>query len=46
LVDEPTPEPFSERLPLSPLLDINLNTTEKIDKILDDEIISTRDGET
>jgi len=46
LVDESTPEPFFERSPLLSLLDINPNTTEKIDKILDDEIISTRDGGT
>ena len=45
LVDEPTPELFSEGPPL-PLPDISPNTTENIDKILDDEIISTRDGGT
>ena len=46
LVDEPTPEPFSEGPPLPPLPDISPNTTENIDKILDDKIISTRDGGT
>ena len=46
MVDEPTPEPFSEGPPFPPLPDINPNTTENIDKILDDEIISTRDGGT
>ena len=46
LVDESTPELFSERPPLFSLSDISHNVTENIDKILDDEIISTRDGET
>ena len=46
LVDEPTPELFSEGTPLPPLSDISPNTTENIDKILDYEIISTRDGGT
>ena len=46
LVDEPTLEPFYEGPRLPPLPDINPNTSEHIDKILDDEIISTRDGGT
>jgi len=46
LDDEPTPEPFSEGPLLPPLPDISPNTTENIDKILDDEIISKRDVET
>ena len=46
MVDELTPEPFSERPSLLPLPDISPNTTENIDKILYDEIISTRDGGT
>jgi len=46
LVDEPTPEPFSEGRPLLPLPDISPNSIENIDKILDEEIIFTRDGET
>jgi len=47
LVDEPFPEPIFESLSLPPLQDILLNTTNKVDKILDDEIITTNcDGGT
>ena len=43
MVDEPTSEPFFETHPLPY---INPNTIEKIDKILDDEIIFNIDGGT
>jgi len=46
MVDESSLEPFSERHPLPLLPDTSPNTTENIDKILDDEIIFTRDGGT
>ena len=46
MVNKSIPEPFSERPSLPLLSDINPNTTEKIGKILGDEIISNRDGET
>ena len=46
LVDEPYPEPFFERPPLPSLPNINPNTTEKIDKILNDEIIYNIGGKT
>ena len=39
LVEEPSPELFSESLLLPPLSDIHSNIAEKVDRILDDEII-------
>jgi len=44
LIDELEPEPISESPTLPPLLNILLNTAEKVDKTLDDEIITTKDG--
>ena len=42
----PSPESFSESLPLLSLPDTHLNTSERVDKILEDEIIDTKPGGT
>ena len=44
LVNVPSFEPFYESFSLHPLPNNHPNIAEKIDKILDDEIISNRDG--
>jgi len=44
LIDEPYLESFFEILSIPPLLNNLPNTAKKIDKILDSEIISNRDG--
>ena len=46
LVDEPSLELFSENPSLPPLSEIHPNIVEKIDKILNNEIISNRVGGT
>jgi len=46
LDDEPSHEPISERPSLLLFLNISPNTVNLVDKILDDEIITTKDGET
>jgi len=46
LIDMPSPESFSESLPLLSLPDTHLNTSERVDKILEDEIIDTKPGGT
>ena len=38
-IDEPSPEPIFERPSIPPISNILLNTVDRIDKILDDEII-------
>jgi len=44
LDDEPSLEPISERHSLPLLSNILPNTVDQIDKIVDDEIITTKDG--
>ena len=46
LNDEPSLEPISERDSLPPLPNILPNTVNQIDKIVDNKIITTKDGET
>jgi len=46
LINELSPEPIFENSSLPPLQDILLNIADKVDKILDDEIIATSDGGT
>jgi len=46
LDDEPSHEPISERHFLPPLSNILPNTADQTDKIVNDKIITTQDGET
>ena len=46
LIDEPSHEPIFESTSLLPFQDIFPNTTDKVNKILDDEIMATSDGGT
>ena len=46
LDDESSLESISERHSLSPLPNILSNTVDQIGKIIDDEIITTKDGRT
>ena len=41
LIDKPSPKPFSESSSLNSLLNTHLITAERVDKILEDEIITT-----
>ena len=45
LDDEPSCEPISERLSLTPLPITLPNIADQIDKIVDDEIITTQNGD-
>jgi len=44
LIDKPSPESFSESLSLSPLSNTHLITIERVDKILENEMITTKSG--
>ena len=46
LIDKPSPKSFSESLSLSPLPETHPITTEIVDKILEDETITTKSGGT
>ena len=46
LADEPSPESIFESYSLPPLQYILYNTTDKVDKILNNEIITTNDDGT
>ena len=43
---EPSPKPFFERPPFTPLLNTHPITTEMVDKVLEDEPITTKIGGT
>ena len=46
LIDKPSTKPIFESPSLPPLQDILLNTSDKVDKIFDDEIIAINEGRT
>jgi len=46
LVDKPSPEPFSDNHSLPSLSNTHPNTAERVDKILEDEIVPTKSGGT
>ena len=45
LVDKPSPKPIYESPSLPPFPDMLPNIADKVDKILDNEIITTKDGD-
>jgi len=46
VIDKPSPKPFSENPSISPLPNIHPIIVERVDKILEDETITTKSGRT